>query len=444
MSRSADSAIGGRDVARLKEPPAGEGTGSMVERSSWLPPALSKPRFRLYTCGHAVSVLGGWIQQVALSWLVFRLTKSVFLLGLTGFLLQISYLLFGAIAGMAVDRLPRLKLLLAIDAFLALLSLVMALMVASGIEDVRVYLGLAAIIGIANAFEMPARQSLFSEIVGDRALIPSAIAMSGVIFNAGRMVGPALAGLLLLYVSESWCFAFNALSYFAIIAALIAMRLPSSATTMTKGSTAVGLIDGIAFLCGQTTVRYLLPLMIVVGLCATPYVSLMPSITATFFGGSSATLGILMSAAGLGALLGAGTLAMQQQPGLQMRVVAIVPALLGAAVIGFGLSRSLAVSCGLLAVVGGGIMLMSASVNTLIQQSVPEEWRGRAIGLYATAFQGAAPIGHLLAGSAAAHFGLPVTLATGGAAILVAAFVFRWQFTHHPQAIRTMRRALGH
>ena len=198
----------------------------MADWQLWLPPALTKPRFRLYVAGHSVSVIGGWIQQVALSWLVFRLTGSIFLLGLTGFLLNIFYLLLGPLAGLAADRLPRLPALIAIDLVLAALAVLLAVMGLAGVTDIAAYLAIAALIGIANAFEMPMRQTLLKEMVEERTLMTSAIAMSALVFNLGRMVGPAIGGVLLVYVQEAWCFAINALSYGAIIAALLAMRLP--------------------------------------------------------------------------------------------------------------------------------------------------------------------------------------------------------------------------
>ncbi len=171
-------------------------------------------------------MIGGWIQQVAISWLVYRLTGSIFLLGVTGFLLNIFYLLLGALAGLAADRLPRLPMLIAIDVFLAAMALLLAVMAGLGVTAIGPYLAVATLIGVANAFEMPTRQTLLKDIVEDRILISSAIAMSAMVFNVGRLIGPAVAGLLLIYVSEAWCFAINAAAYGAIIAALLAMRLP--------------------------------------------------------------------------------------------------------------------------------------------------------------------------------------------------------------------------
>ena len=212
---------------------------------------------RIYAAGHGISILGGWIQQVALSWLVYRLTGSVFLLGVTGFILQIPFLLLGPVAGLVVDRVPKLKFLIAIDLFLAALAVALAVMTWSGVTDIRAYLAIAALIGSANAFEMPTRQTLLGRIVGDRTLLPSALALSATIFNAGRLVGPAIAGLMLVYLSEAWCFAINALSFSAIIGALLAMRLPDGGEVPSASRTAAlgGIVESATYLAAVPAVR---------------------------------------------------------------------------------------------------------------------------------------------------------------------------------------------
>jgi MFS family permease len=410
----------------------------------WLPPALTKRRFRLYTAGHTISVIGGWIQQVALAWLVFRLTNSIFLLGLTGFLLNIFYLLLGPVSGLAADRLPRLPTLIVIDLVLAALALWLALMGLAGIETVSAYLAVATLIGIANAFEMPVRQTLFKDIVEDRALVTSAIGVSAMVFNVGRMVGPAVAGVLLVYVSEAWCFAINALSYAAIIGALIAMRLPRAAAPVpAAGTRPTGFRANLTVLMAFPAVRYLLPTVVAVGLFATPYVPLMPSIAAHFFDGRSSTVGLLMSAAGLGALASATYLSLQPGYGRQIRLVTVAPLAVGCALVAFAWSRSLALSLLLLAALGATVLVSVNATNALLQQSVPDEWRGRAIGLYSMSFAGTAPIGNILAGSLAERVGLAVTLTLNGALIVAAGVFARWRLHNHPEALRGLMRSLS-
>jgi MFS family permease len=410
----------------------------------WLPPALTKRRFRLYTAGHTVSVIGGWIQQVALVWLVFRLTNSIFLLGLTGFLLNIFYLLLGPITGLAADRLPRLPTLIVTDLVLAALAVWLALMGLAGIDTVSAYLAVATLIGIASAFEMPMRQTMLKDIVEDRALVTSAIGVSAMVFNVGRMVGPAVAGVLLVYVSEAWCFAINALSYAAIIGALIGMRLPrASAPAPAGGIRPEGFRANLAVLMAFPAVRYLLPTVVAVGLLATPYMPLMPSIVAHFFDGRSSTVGLLMSAAGLGALASATYLSLQPRYGHQIRLVTVAPLAVGCALVAFAWSRSLMLSMLLLAVLGATVLVSVNATNALLQQSVPDEWRGRAIGLYSMSFAGTAPIGNILAGSLAERVGLTVTLTLNGALIVAAGVLARWRLHNHPEALRGLMRSLS-
>jgi MFS family permease len=392
----------------------------------WVPPALTKRRFRIYTVGHVISVTGGWVQQVALAWLVFRLTNSIFLLGLTGFLLNIFYLLLGPVSGLAADRLPRLPALIVIDLVLATLSIWLALMGLAGVTNINAYLAVATLIGIASAFEMPMRQTLFKDIVEDRALVTSAIGVSAMVFNVGRMVGPALAGVLLVYLSEAWCFVINACSFAAIIGALLAMRLPRALAPAASaaGTRPEGLWANLALLMAFPAVRYLLPTVAAIGLLATPYVPLMPSIVAHFFDGRSSTVGLLMSAAGFGALTSATYLSLQPGYGRQIRLVTVAP---------------LAVGCAL----GASVLVSVNATNALLQQSVPDEWRGRAIGLYSMSFAGTAPIGNILAGTLAERIGLAATLTLNGALIIAAGVFARRRLHNHPEALRGLMRSLS-
>jgi MFS family permease len=409
----------------------------------WLPPALTKRRFRIYTVGHAVSVTGGWIQQVALAWLVFRLTDSIFLLGLTGFLLNIFYLLLGPVTGLAADRLPRLPTLIAIDLVLAALSLLLAAMALAGVESINAYLTVAALIGIVNAFEMPIRQTLFKDIVEERALVTSAIGVSAMVFNVGRILGPAIAGALLAYISEAWCFVINALSFCAIIGALIAMRLPRASAPAATGSHAEGFLADLGALLSFPAVRYLLPTVVAVGLFATPYVSLMPSIVAHFFDARSSTVGLLMSAAGLGALASATYLSLQPGYGRQIRLVTVAPLAVGIVLIAFAWSRFFPLSMLLLAALGASILVSVNATNALLQQSVPDAWRGRAVGLYSMSFAGTAPIGNILTGTLAERIGLAATLTLNGALIVAAGLIARRRLHNHPEALRGLMRSLS-
>ncbi len=407
----------------------------------FLPPALVKPRVRLYALGHGVSVLGGWIQQVALSWLIFRLSGSVFLLGLSGFIQMIPFLLLGPVAGLVVDRLPRLPLLIGIDVALACNALVLAALSASGVDDVRIYLMIGGLNGILNAFEMPTRQSLLRDIVDDRTLMPSALALSATLFNGGRMIGPAIAGLLLIYLPETWCFLINAATYLAIIGALVAMQLPVQPRPAAGAGAQGGIAQSFVYLTSLPTVQFLLPIVIAVGLFAAPYVHLMPSIAATFFDGNSGTVGVLMSMSGLGALLAAGYLSMQRSSILQVRALAYAPTVLGIAVMALAVTRYLPLGMAVMTVLGAAVVICANSTNILLQQTVPDAWRGRVIGLYAMSFQGTAPLGNLLAGAVAERIGLTATLLVNGAIILGVAQATSWRFRKHPEVLRALGRA---
>jgi len=400
---------------------AGAGGGTLA---GYLPPAFSKPRFRLFAAGQALSVVGSWIQQVALSWLVYRLTGSVFLLGVTGFLLQISHLFIAPVAGFLIDRLPRAALLIAINAWLALMAALLAALALAGVESIGLYLTLAALIGIGNACEAPTRQSLLGAIVEDRSLLPSAIGVNSALFNSGRMIGPAIAGVLLTRFSEGVCFAINALSFIGIIGALIAMRLPETQTLSFRAAPGgVQIRDTLARLAEIPVARYLLPSASAIALCALPLNQLMPSIAVEFFGGDAGLVGMLLSASGLGALTAALFLAMQRNHRVQFSLVQVAPVLAGVAMMALSQSRSLWLSLPLLSIVGAFVLSTSVSTNTLLQQSVDDDWRGRVIGLYFTFFLGIAPLGNLVSGWLASHVGLGPTLMVNGTVMACAGLI---------------------
>ncbi len=415
----------------------------MVAMASFLPPALSKPRFRVFALGQAVSIVGGWIQQIALSWLIYRLSGSVLLLGLAGFLTQIPFLVFSPFAGALTDRVRRVRMLIVVNCVLAGLATLLAIMAWSDVTEVWVYLAIALCTGIATSFETPVRQALLSIIVEDRVLLPSAIGVNSMMFNVGRIIGPTIAGVLLLRLPEAWCFALNALSFGAIIVALIAMRLPDPQPTRKEGQKGIALGETIAFLGTHPAARYLLPTVTAVAIFALPYQHIMPSIAVAFFGGDASTLGLLMSSVGAGALVAAVTLAMQSGWQMQLFVVRVAPFAVALALIAFSQSRNLTLSMLLLAVLGGCILLTSASTNTILQQSVPDVWRGRVIGFYIMCFIGMAPIGNLLTGAIAERFGLGPTLAFNGCMILLAVGITQYLFASNPTAMERLKADLG-
>ena len=404
----------------------------MTSRHLWLPPALEKPRVRIYAIGHGFSMLGTWVQATALSWLVFRLTGSVFMLGMMGFLLQIPFLLLGPFTGRIVDRMPKLPLLIGIDIAISVLSLTSAIMAWMDVRNVWLYLGAAVLHGSLNAFEMPTRQSLLAHIVEDRSLMPSALGVSATLFNGGRMIGPAVAALALHYLSEGWCFLFNGLSNIGIILALLAMKIPAEDMSASHSRVQLGAWSSLETLWTLPAVRMLVPMMAVMGVFGVPYIHLMPSIATTFFQGQASTFGLLMSAAGFGALVAAFYLSMQRGTDSQRMLIAWAPLVLGAAMTLFAVSRVLPLTMLLLAIIGASLMCCANSANVLLQQSVQDEWRGRAIGLYAMSFQGVAPLGTLLAGALASHIGLAATLSINGLVIVAVSLLVRQRLARQP------------
>lgn len=415
----------------------------MVAMAAFLPPALSKPRFRLFAIGQAISIIGGWIQQIALSWLIYRLSGSVFLLGVSGFLTQIPFLVVSPFAGALTDRVRRVRMLVIVNAILAVLATILAVMAAMGVEDVRVYLAIALCSGTATAFETPARQALLSVIVEDRKLLPSAIGVNSMLFNMGRIIGPTIAGILLLRLTEAWCFALNALSFGAVIIALILMRLPDLIPPRKDGQKGIALAETIAYLRKHPAARYLLPTVTAVAVFALPYQHIMPSIAVDFFGGNTSTLGLLMSSVGAGALVTAIILAMQTSTRVQLSLVRFAPFVIAVTLIAFSQSRSLPLSMFLLAILGGSILMTSASTNTIMQQSVEDAWRGRVIGIYIMCFVGMAPLGNLLTGAVAEHFGLGPTLAMNGVLILIAVGITQYRFATDPTAMERLKADMG-
>jgi len=414
-----------------------------LPRGPWLPPALTKPRYRIYAVGMGISLMGYWVQTIALSWLVYRLTGSVFLLGLAGFMQQIPSLVVPPIAGMLADRLPRVRLVVILNTVLATMATLLAVCVWSGVTDVRAYLSLAFLTGCVAASEAPNRQSLVGAIVEEPALLPSAIAFHSVIFNTGRMVGPTAAGLLLLVVSEAWCFLINAISYIAVLIAFRMIGLADGDRAVASESFLAMLRSTADRVVRLPVARYFLPLVTSAGLFAAPYQALMPSYVAEVLGGGTGTLGLLVGAAGAGALSAAIYLSLQTGGGTQLRLVQLAPFSLGLAVIGFGASRWLPLSCLCLFATGASIMFTTASTNTLLQLSVEPGWRARVIGIFQMSFAGVNPVGSLLAGALAARLGIGLTFILNGICVIAVGLLIRWRLSRAPDAVRALDKVVG-
>lgn len=384
--------------------------------------ALRHRNFQLFFAGQLISLIGTWMQQVAEAWLLYRLTKSSLLLGGISFASQIPVFLLGAIGGHVADQFDRRRILLLTQTLSMTLAGTLAALTLSGaIREWHLFV-LASLLGIVNAFDMPARQSFLVQMVNREDLI-NAIALNSSVFNGARIVGPAVAGLLVAAIGEGWCFFANSVSYIAVLAGLFMMKTPRFVPTE-RTSLWKNIAQGFTFVAKTSPVRALLLLVGGVSFTAMPYTVLMPVFADQIFHSGASGLGILMGAAGSGALIGSVALAIKHTVKGLGTWVAIAATTFGAALAGFALSRHFALSAAILIVAGAAMMVQMASSNTLIQSMVPDELRGRVMSVYSMMFMGMGPLGALLAGSVAERIGAPYTVAAGGVITVIAATIF--------------------
>lgn len=386
--------------------------------------ALRHRNYRLYFAGQGVSMVGTWMTRVAAAWLVWRLTQSPQMLGMFGFVSQLPALLLGPVAGVWVDRLDRHRLLVVTQVLSMLQSLTLATLALSGSIEVWHIFVLQLFQGVVNAFDMPTRQALLVDLIEERDDLPNAVALNSSMFNAARLIGPSIAGLLIASVGEGWCFLIDGVSYFAVIASLLAMRLTRHSPAGTGKRVLHDLHDGFRYAFGFAPIRALLLLVALVGLVGVPYRVLMPMIATEVLHGGAHTLGFLLAAMGIGALGGALYLASRTSVLGLARVIPVASAIFGAGLIGLGLSHWLPLSLLTMVVTGFGLMVHMAISNTLIQTLVREEMRGRVMSLYLMAFLGMATFGSLLAGAIANAIGAAHTLMGSGLLCLLGAAVF--------------------
>jgi MFS family permease len=386
--------------------------------------ALRHRNYRLFFSGQTVSLVGTWITRIATSWLVYRLTHSVFLLGIVGFFGQIPTLVLAPFAGVMTDRWNRHKILLATQVLSMLQSAALAALTFAGIITVVDILILQMVQGIINAFDTPARQAFVVEMVSDRADLPNAIALNSSMVNASRIVGPSIGGVLIAAFGEGWCFTVDAISYIAVLASLLAMKL-NWAPAREKGTRILEeLRTGFRYAGRFPPVRDALVLVALVATMGMPYTVLMPAIAANVLHGGPHTLGYLMTASGCGALAGAFYLASRRSVLGLGKVMVVATAAFGVGLVIFSFSSVLWLSLLVLPVVGGGMMVEMAATNTILQTIVEDEMRGRLMSFYAMAFLGTAPLGSLLAGFVADRIGPMKTITIGGVACIVAAGIF--------------------
>ena len=389
--------------------------------------ALAHRNYRLFFAGQGISLVGTWITRVATSWLVYRLTGSAAVLGIVGFAGQIPTFLLAPFAGVWVDRWGRYRVLVVTQVLSMLQSFALAWLALAGTITVTRILLLSAFQGVINAFDTPARQAFVVDMVEDRADLPNAIALNSSMVNGARLVGPSVAGLLIAVAGEGWCFLLDGVSYVAVIASLLMMRLARAAPRGRETRVLLELRDGFRYAFGFAPIRSLLLLITLISVMGMPYTVLMPLIADQVLHGGPHTLGFLMGATGLGALAGAVYLASRRSVLGLGRVIAAAAILFGCGLIAFSLSRTLALSLVLMVVTGAGFMGQLAASNTVIQTIVREEMRGRVMAFYTMAFMGTAPFGSLLAGGLAARVGAPHTILLGGGVCILGGVAFSRQ-----------------
>jgi MFS family permease len=386
--------------------------------------ALRNRNYRLFFVGQSVSLVGTWLTRVATSWLVYRLTGSALLLGIVGFAGQIPTFFLAPVAGVWVDRWNRHRVLVVTQALAMLQSASLAALAWSSRMTVVHIAALSVVQGLINAFDMPARQAFVVEMVADRNDLPNAIALNSSMVNAARLVGPSVAGILIGLFGEGWCFAIDAISYLAVIASLLAMRI--TVRPRARRTTRVGaeLAEGFRYVVGHVPIRSVLLLLAVVSLMGMPYTVLMPVVATQVLHGRAHTLGFLMAASGAGALGGALYLASRTSVLGLGRLIALAAAVFGLSLLAFSLSRVLWLSLILMVPTGAGMMVQMAASNTVLQTLVDEDKRGRVMSFYAMAFFGTVPFGSLLAGGLADRVGAANTVAIGGLVCVAGAALF--------------------
>jgi MFS family permease len=385
--------------------------------------ALKHRNYRLFFGGQLISLVGTWMQNVAQAWLVYKLTDSSFLLGLVSFAGQIPIFLLSPVGGAAADRWKRHRIVIGTQTSAMVLAFTLAWLTLGGRVHVWHVIILASLLGVVNAFDIPARQAFVVEMVGKEDLA-NAIALNSSLFNSARMIGPAVAGVLVASIGEGWCFLVNAISYAAVIIGLLMMKVPPRPKAPRPESAIAHVVEGFRYAGRTRPIRALLLLMAVASISGMPYTVLMPIFADRVLHSGAQGLGILMGASGVGALSGALALAMRRSLTGLGRLVARAAGAFGFCLILFAISRSFWLSVALMIPVGFSVISQMAASNTLIQSMVPDELRGRVMSVYSMMFLGMAPLGALSAGAIASKLGASATLVTGGSVCIVSALIF--------------------
>jgi len=386
--------------------------------------SLRYRNYRLFFGGQSISLIGTWIQRIALPWLVYRVSGSPFLLGLVGFAGQIPTFLLSPFAGVAIDRWNRHRILIVTQILAMIQALILAALFFGGAIKVWHIILLAALLGCVNAFDMPARQSFVIEMVERKEDLGNAIALNSSMVNSARLLGPSIAGVLIAAVGEGICFLLNGLSYLFVIASLLLMKVVPPKNKPQYTRVLQGLKEGFSYAFGFPPIRLTILLLGLVSLMGMPYAVLMPVFVKEILYGGPHMFGFLMGASGIGALAGAFYLASRKSVlGLE-KIIPLSAAIFGTGLMAFAFSRVFWLSLPLMFISGLGLIMQMASSNTILQTIVDDDKRGRVMSFYAMAFFGTAPFGSLLAGWLASRLGAPNTLIIGGTSCVIGALIF--------------------
>jgi MFS family permease len=401
--------------------------------------ALRHRNFQLFAAGQFISLIGTWMQMIALPWLVYSLDPSAWWLGMIGFVGRIPSLIFTPFAGVLVDRFNRHRMVVVAQVLSMFQAFVLAGLTLAGHITKWELLVLAMVLGLINAFEMPSRQALLVELVDDRDDLSNAIALQSSMFNSARLLGPAITGVLLAFhISIGMCFLLNGLSFLAVIWGLLAMKLPRIERRVNETKVLAGLAEGLRYAWETSSIRTVLLLISLVSLLGTPYMVLLPKYASETLHTGPTGYGLMMGAAGVGALTGAIYLAARRTVVGLERVMPLATVIFSLGLVFMAGARSISVACVLMVITGGSMMVQMASGNTLIQTVVDDDKRGRVMSLHILAFMGTAPFGSLMAGALGDRIGVSATILLGGLVSLLAGL---WFFARRRQFSAQIRPA---
>lgn len=389
--------------------------------------ALRHRNFRLFMSGQLFALIGYWMQSVAQGWLIYRVTGSATLLGVLGFASSLPVIVIAPLAGLWSDRWNRHRAMFTVQVLEMIQASLLAGLALSGLLQPWHVIALAMLLGLLVAIELPLRHAYLLELVDDKQDLPNAIAVTSLMANCGRLVGPTLAGLAIGWFSEAFCFLVNALSFVAVIVTFMMIRVTPGVRAATHPPVLKGLQEGLAYAWNFLPIRLLLMLLMLMGLLAAPYGNLMPALVRTVFQGDATQLGYFMAASGLGGVL--GTLYLAARPSVRglLRVLSTASFAAGTALALLAWSPTVWLAAPLLVVIGFGMLVTSVSVNMILQTIVEDDKRGRIMSLYTTAFLGMAPFGSLAAGALADQIGIAATLTLGGVCCAIAASYIAWR-----------------